>query len=119
VILEGLFNQEDSEFDARQVGRGFKWENDKVFRIVNKEGYEKMIEVNMSTGQWELRDSTVVPMKGFLKEEGKESMYYFEQYNSKIKTTFERQLRKYQRTFTNRQLSIKSKRAVKETEYVH
>jgi hypothetical protein len=98
VVLDGLFNQEDTEFDAENVAMNFKWENDFAFRVVNKEGYEKLIMIR-GDGDWLIKDSTFVPMKNMLRNV---SMFYFEQHNSKVKSTFERLLRKYQRVFTNR-----------------
>jgi predicted metal-dependent hydrolase len=115
TILEGLFNQEDSEFDPMQVIANFKWESESTFRVINKDGFEKMIEI--SSGDWRIHDSTFVPMKQLLNEDAN-SLYYHEQYKTKAKSTFERLLRKYQKTFTNRQLSIKTQRGTKDNEYV-
>lgn len=115
MILDTCFNYEDADFDPMQVAMNFKWENDFTFRVVNKEGFEKLI--NIETGDAVIKDSTFVPMKDLLNENAN-SQYYFETFKAKISRTFERLLRKYQRTFTNRQLSIVSKRATQVTEYV-
>ena len=77
----------------------FKWENDYTFRVVNKEGYEKLVSI--SGGIWTIKDSTFVPMKNLLSV-NTNSQYYFESSKNKIRTTFARMLRKYQITFTNR-----------------
>jgi hypothetical protein len=61
VILEGLFNQEDSEFDPLWIINNFKWEFDNTFRFINKDGFEKMVSV--ASSEWVLKDSTFVPMK--------------------------------------------------------
>jgi hypothetical protein len=66
VILEGLFNQEDSEFDPMQVISNFKWENDHTFRVINRDGFEKMVSI--AEGEWSILDSTYVPMKKLLNE---------------------------------------------------
>jgi hypothetical protein len=39
----------------------FKWETDYSFRVVNKDGFEKLVSI--SKGRWTLKDSTFVPMK--------------------------------------------------------
>jgi hypothetical protein len=114
TILEGLFNQEDSEFDPMQVITNFKWENDYTFRVINRDGFEKMVSIG--DGNWTILDSTFVPMKQLLNE-GPNSLYYHESYKNKISSSFQRLLRKYQKTFTNRQLSIKNKRGTRENEY--
>jgi hypothetical protein len=99
TILEGLFNQEDAEFDPMQIISNFKWENEHTFRVINKDGFEKMVVI--SNGDWKIHDSTYVPMKQLLNED-QNSLYYHQSYLTKTKSTFERLLRKYQKTFTNR-----------------
>ena len=75
TILEGLFNQEDSEFDPIHLITNFKWENDFTFRVINRDGFEKMVSIG--DGNWTILDSTYVPMKQLLNE-GPNSMYYHE-----------------------------------------
>ena len=87
TILEGLFNQEDSDFDPIWIVNNFKWEFDHTFRFINKEGFEKMVRVN--DGQWILKDSTFVPMKDLI-QEAPESLYYHQEYQGLPKSTLQR-----------------------------
>jgi hypothetical protein len=66
VIIDNIFNNEDEDFDPMQVAMNFKWENDFTFRIVNKEGFEKLISIQ--SGEAVIKDSTFVPMKNLLSE---------------------------------------------------
>jgi hypothetical protein len=75
IVLEGLFNLEDSEFDPMAVAMNFKWETDYSFRIVNKYGFEKYVCI--ADNQWIIKDSTFVPMRNLLSENVK-SLYYYE-----------------------------------------
>jgi predicted nuclease of restriction endonuclease-like (RecB) superfamily len=63
----------------------FKWENDHTFRVINRDGFEKMVSI--AEGEWSILDSTYVPMKKLLNE-GPNSMYYHECYKNKISSTF-------------------------------
>jgi hypothetical protein len=87
VVLDGLFNQEDGDFDPAHVVNNFKWETDNSFRIINKDGFEKYITVK--NGNWSIKDSTFVPMKNLL-HTNLNSLYYFEHMQNKIRTNLER-----------------------------
>ena len=58
-----------------QIITNFKWENENTFRVINKDGFEKMVVI--SNGDWKIHDSTYVPMKSLLNE-GADSLYYHE-----------------------------------------
>ena len=49
-----------------QVISNFKWENDHTFRVINRDGFEKMVSI--AEGEWSILDSTYVPMKKLLNE---------------------------------------------------
>jgi hypothetical protein len=49
-----------------QVMTNFKWENDYTFRVINRDGFEKMVSIG--DGDWKILDSTYVPMKKLLNE---------------------------------------------------
>lgn len=66
IILEGLINVNDSEFDLMEISSNFKWETDYSFRMVNKQGFEKYVSI--ADNKWIIKDSTVVPMKNLLNE---------------------------------------------------
>ena len=44
-------------------------------------------------------------------------MHYHNNYQGPLRSTFKRLLKKYQKTFTNRQLSIVNRRGTKDQEY--
>jgi len=86
-------NQEVEDFDPNTVARNFKWESDNLFRIINSEGFEKLISIT-SGGDWKIKDSTFVPMKDLLNL-NQQSMYYFDSILNKRTSTFQRLLVKY------------------------
>lgn len=101
IILKGLADTEESNFDYKRLLYAFKWDSSTQFRFINSEGIQKVFHVNWQDGVVKEKNQTLILMRNKLYSD---NYYYFERNIYRVKNSNHRLLRRIQNIISLKQL---------------